>query len=53
MEAEQRKLAQQRADQALNLVNKTRSGSGSRLEVNDDAMNTTQGKFKVDRIETD
>ena len=53
MEEESRRLAKQKADQTLNVINKTRSGSASKHDVEENSMNNTQGRFKVDRIETD
>ena len=53
MEDESRRLAKVKADQTLNVINKTRSGSASRPDAQEDSLNTTQGRFIVDRIETD
>ena len=41
MEEESRRLAKQRADQTLNVIYKTRSGSASKHDVEENPMNNT------------
>ena len=54
LEAEERRLNQMKADKTLQVIERTRSGSAGRPDIQkDESLTFTNQKFRVSALETD